>query len=49
MKGSINLCTTFDGVRQGSGSASEDPQDGFNRGGWLMSIFDGDCGRVVEG
>lgn len=47
MKLSINLFMTLDGVSQGPGSAEEDPRDGFTQGGWLMPVFDEECGKLV--
>lgn len=48
MKLSVNLFTTFDGVSQGPGSPDEDPRGGFSRGGWLLPVFDEDCGEIVD-
>ncbi|WP_293695167.1 dihydrofolate reductase family protein [uncultured Agrococcus sp.] len=49
MKLSINLFMTLDGVSQSPGSPEEDDRGGFDRGGWLMPLFDDGCAQVVNG
>ncbi|HJB10136.1 MAG TPA: dihydrofolate reductase family protein [Candidatus Brachybacterium merdavium] len=48
MRLSINLFMTLDGVSQSPGGPEEDTRGGFDRGGWLMPVFDEGCGRAVD-
>lgn len=41
MKVALTEFLTLDGVSQGPGSPSEDPTEGFTRGGWLVPHMDG--------
>jgi len=38
---------SLDGVMQGSGSAQEDPSDGFDLGGWSMKFADAKSGAAI--
>lgn len=49
MKLSVNLFMTLDGVSQGPGGPDEDTRGAFDRGGWLMPVFDEGCGEAVNG
>ncbi|GAA1507533.1 dihydrofolate reductase family protein [Kribbella lupini] len=40
MKLVLTEFVTLDGVSQGPGSPTEDPSDGFTRGGWLIPFLD---------
>ena len=40
---------SLDGVRQGQGSAEEDPSDGFDLGGWTWQFSDDKAGAAVMG
>ena len=40
MKVVLTEFVTLDGVSQGPGSSTEDPSDGFTRGGWLVPHLD---------
>src|SRR5690625_7819991 len=48
MRLSIILFITLDGVSQSPGGPEEDTRGGFDRGGWLMPVFDEGCGRAVD-
>ena len=45
---SVNLFMTLDGVNQGPGGPEEDTRGGFTNGGWLMSVWDEECGQAVS-
>lgn len=40
MKVAVTEFVSLDGVSQGPGSSTEDPSDGFTRGGWLVPHMD---------
>jgi len=40
---------TLDGVMQSPGAPQEDPMGGFDLGGWLPPLFDGETGQYMNG
>ncbi|MFE4082271.1 dihydrofolate reductase family protein [Paenarthrobacter sp. YIM B13468] len=44
----IDLFTTLDGVAQAPGGPEEDPEGGFEFGGWQAPLFDDAVGEQVE-
>ncbi len=47
MKLTATMMLSVDGVYQGPGGPDEDRRDGFERGGWTASYFDGVTGEFV--
>jgi dihydrofolate reductase len=45
----IDLFTTLDGVSQAPGGPEEDPEGGFEFGGWQAPLIGGDGDRIIEG
>jgi dihydrofolate reductase len=46
IRGSVFV--SLDGVMQAPGGPSEDPQGGFEHGGWLPQFFDEDVGQAID-
>lgn len=46
IRGSVFV--SLDGVMQAPGGPSEDPQAGFEHGGWLPQFFDEDVGQAID-
>jgi dihydrofolate reductase len=44
----VNTFTTLDGIMQAPGMPGEDPEGGFNHGGWQVPYFDEESGQVMS-
>jgi dihydrofolate reductase len=43
----VNMFTSLDGVLQGPGAPDEDPEEGFEYGGWQAPYVDEESGKVI--
>lgn len=45
---SVNTFTTLDGIMQAPGGPEEDPEGGFEHGGWTVHYWDEEMGKVMD-